>query len=349
VRLLDRIVTCNEPFVVQSNGSGERTRLSGALDVAPAVRACPLRYVLSDDLAVLCTDLAYSKGATVYECLDLVRIPAESVWIEWSDQPWRERLLQYGFSCDDAPQRGGRRGLLLRASRNGLHGTLRAFWTVGEGDRDLLASAMEAHFYLDGQPAPPTATSHGEPRFAPRLYVDDEQAPAAAVLARCFHFEFEPSWERYYQERARSAAEYRSVQLQSAGAVAIAVPVLLAFLLLLNTRDGLPQRASALERLNRARAHSGRQPLLDHVEVRAPLCQPAPPVAHGQPGGDGRRAPRLHHVRGHLMRRANQLIWRSSHVRGSARLGTLRSRTVTWTLDYPRSASAARSSSVRSP
>src|SRR6202040_3554784 len=37
---------------------------------------------------------------------------------------------------------------------------------------------------------------------------------------------------------------------------------------------------------------------------------------------------RLHHVRGHLARRGYKLFWRSPHLRGNARLGVVRSRTV---------------------
>jgi hypothetical protein len=40
-------------------------------------------------------------------------------------------------------------------------------------------------------------------------------------------------------------------------------------------------------------------------------------------------------VRGHLVRRGNQLFWRIPHLRGSARSGIIRARTVTWTFDDP--------------
>ena len=332
MRLLDRIALCNQPYIVASN-TGQLTRLAGAADLHSAVSRCPLRFVMSDELTALCTDLAYSKGTSLYDCLDLIRIPAESLWVEWSDRPWRERLRQFGFASeDDPPQAGGRRGLLLRASKDGLRGTARAVWTVGDGDMDVLASAMEAHFYLDGDSAV-ESTARGESPHPERLYVRDERADPNSSLTQCFHFEFERSWEAYYRDHVRSPAEYRKIQLHSAGAVASAVPVLLAFLLLLNTRDGLPQRAPPLDRLNRARAQTAKRPLLDHIEVRAPLCQAPATAAQPRCPAAGRRAPRLHHVRGHLMRRANQLIWRSPHVRGSARVGAVRSRTVTWTLE----------------
>jgi hypothetical protein len=41
-----------------------------------------------------------------------------------------------------------------------------------------------------------------------------------------------------------------------------------------------------------------------------------------------RRSPRLHHVRGHLVRREDRVFWRTPHLRGSALQGVVRSRTV---------------------
>jgi hypothetical protein len=148
VRLLDRIVQCKQPYIVASERTGEWTCLAGASNLGPAVRDCPLRYVMTDELTLLCTDLAYSKGTSIYDCIDLIRVPAESMWVEWCDLPWRERLRQFGFPCaDPALPPGGRHGLFVTASKDGLRGFLRAAWTVGEGETEVLASAMEAHFY----------------------------------------------------------------------------------------------------------------------------------------------------------------------------------------------------------
>ena len=110
------------------------------------------------------------------------------------------------------------------------------------------------------------------------------------------------------------------------------IPMLLAFLLLLSTRNGLPQRASDGGRLNRARSRTGKAASLEHVVVRAPLL---PEYGEQQqaavPGS--RRSPRLHHVRGQLVRRGSELFWRVPHRRGSVRAGVVQSRTVVWTFE----------------
>jgi hypothetical protein len=118
------------------------------------------------------------------------------------------------------------------------------------------------------------------------------------------------------------------------GTIAIDIPVVLTFLVLLMTRPGIPRRPLMLERLNRARGKAGKRPLLPHVEVFSPLSPDYLPCANAGSGA-GRRAPRLHHVRGHLVRRGSQVSWRVPHLRGSARAGIVRSRTVTWTIDSP--------------
>jgi len=38
-------------------------------------------------------------------------------------------------------------------------------------------------------------------------------------------------------------------------------------------------------------------------------------------------------VRGHLVRRGSQIFWRMPHLRGSVRLGAVRSHTVTWSFE----------------
>jgi len=110
------------------------------------------------------------------------------------------------------------------------------------------------------------------------------------------------------------------------GTMAFDMPMILALFLLFAAKDGLQRQAAELERLNRARRCSGKRALLEHIEVRAPIS------AHYQrPASlavNRRRGPRLHHVRGHIVRRGEKVFWRLPHLRGSARLGVVRSRTV---------------------
>jgi hypothetical protein len=331
MRLIDRVAQARIPLMVQNDSSGARTRLSGVSDCAEDAARSSIRYVLSDELTRVCAALAYSKGARTLSFIDLIHIPAERIWVEWCEAPWRDELTGYGFPlAADRAASGGRRGACISASPDGRHGHLRTFWCTGDSEFDVHASSMQAHFDLNAHDEPRMEECSLESRHAFRV-VDNEVADAA-TLRRCFRFEYERSWAGYY-DRAELSLEARArIARNSLSTIALDIPVLLAFFLMLGSRAGLPQRPSQLERLNRSRSSDGKSPLLDHVEMLAPMF---PEVRSGSDPGSlsARRGPRLHQVRGHLVRRRNQLFWRVPHLRGHARLGRLRSRTVTWTFD----------------
>jgi hypothetical protein len=115
----------------------------------------------------------------------------------------------------------------------------------------------------------------------------------------------------------------------SLAAVAHDVPVLLAFFLLLNAKGATRPVPVLRSILNRKRLARDRAPLLDHIEVHASLPpeSPARNDANADPAA-ARRPPRLHHVRGHLVRREDRVFWRTPHLRGNALQGVVRSRTV---------------------
>ncbi len=209
---------------------------------------------------------------------------------------------------------------------------MRVFWATGDTNLDVLASSMEAYFDFDtpeGEaPAAPDASQ------GPTISVFDHGVGDADILRRCFRFRYERTWAEYYAKAALTPEQRDAVARHALGTIAIEIPVILAFFLLLATRPGLPRRPLMLERLNRARARSGKAPLLAHMEVFAPLLPEYTP-AGGEAAAGPRRPRRLHHVRGHLVRRGSQLFWRVPHLRGSCRAGVVRTRTVTWTMDRP--------------
>lgn len=330
MRLADHIAQSRLPFYVRSPQSDQVVRLNGVADYSDEVLRCPIRYVLSDDLTRLCTALAYSRGARSLACADLLHVPAECMWVEWCEASWREELRRYGFiSVDNSVPVSGRRGALIRASLQGRRGQIKTFWSNG---LNVVASSMEAYFDFDtpdGEtPVPP------DHEATPMITVFDDALRRTDILRRCFGFRFERTWADYYARASLPARHMDAIAHHALGTIAIDIPVLLTFLVLLMTRPGIPRRPLMLERLNRARSKAGKRPLLPHVEVFSPLSPDYLPCSNGVSGA-GRRAPRLHHVRGHLVRRGSQISWRVPHLRGSARAGVVRSRTVTWTIDPP--------------
>jgi hypothetical protein len=332
VNLIDGVAQCHTPFLVRDRTSGKVTALNNTADCAGLIARCPVRYVMTDSLTRLCADLAYSKGAGTIACADLLHVPAEALWVEWCIEPLRRALQQYGFPLLEIGVQGmGRSGAWVRASQDGRRGLVRTFWSAAAGD--VLASSIEGYFDFDtiagAEPEPPD----GQAAFAGRVY--DSERPKEDILGRCFRFRYERTWSEYYGSAGLSSDVRHALWRHAVGTIAMDIPLLLTFFLLLVTRSGLPRRTQSLEHLNQRRRSAGKAPLLDHIEVSAPLL----PEYRDQPRAEPqtvRRGPRLHHVRGHLVRRGRQIFWRAPHLRGSVRAGAVAARTVTWTFERPR-------------
>ena len=327
VNLIDSVTQHQTPFVVRDNTSGRVTALNNTADCAGSVARCPLRYVLSDDLTRLCADLAYSKGAGTVACADLLHVPAQALWMEWCNAPWTNALQQYGFPLiPAAPQWVGRRGAWVRATPDGRRGLVRTFWRAEAAD--VLASSVEAYFDFDTVTGEEPEPLDGERGLARRVI--DSERREDDILGRCFRFRYEQSWSEYYGSAGLARQQSFALWRHAVGTIAMDIPMLLAFLLLLATRSGLPQRVQTLEQLNRRRLRGGKAPLLEHIAVTAPLLPEYRDYQHSEPFAS-RKSPRLHHVRGHLVRRGSLIFWRVPHLRGSARAGAVGTRTVTWT------------------
>jgi hypothetical protein len=186
---------------------------------------------------------------------------------------------------------------------------------------------METHLDLDrGWPA----SSLQVPVFAGGLIgINASDEPGVADLFECLRFRFDDGWSAYYRHHPLNAEQRHDVMCASLAAVARDMPMILAFSLLLGARSALATHPVERSRLNRHRSAQDKPPLLDHVEVTCPLIDQAPTYSDTKPLGEIRRAPRLHHVRGHLVRRGYRVFWRTAHVRGRSSFGRVRSRTVT--------------------
>ena len=162
-----------------------------------------------------------------------------------------------------------------------------------------------------------------------------------ASLLDHVRFRFDDAWAAYYRAAATDPEARSHVIRTTLAAVARDVPLLLAFFLLLSAKDATRCIAVSRAAINRKRRALGRMALLDHIEVRASLDAVREPESRAAEI-DGRQSPRLHHVRGHLVRRDNHVFWRTPHLRGSALRGMVRSRTVCLSFARPHEARARR-------
>lgn len=325
MRLLDRIVQARAPLLI-ARGT-EILRLPGPSDYAAAVLDCPLRLVLTDPLTRVCTSLAYAEGDRLGAGLDLIHIPARTLWVEWLDAP-RLETVAAALGLGLAAGRGGaaamRAGIYVSTDGSGRRGCARTFWGPAEEDGDVCLAPLVTEFDLDAEDVPVGNVAEVYAGGAASLAIDD---PAISSLLRCLRFRFDDAWAAYYRQECTSAALRKSVLGNSLAAVGTDLPVLFALCLLLSSRTQLPQRRADFARLNRRRARAGRPALLEHVELAVPVMSAYSSSAG--PHADPRRTPRLHHVRGHLVRRGSQVFWRVPHLRGRASFGHLRSRSLT--------------------
>src|ERR1700730_5849695 len=90
MRLLDLISQGRSARVHADDGY----ELPGVDRFGEVIRHCPLRYVLSDELVRCATQLAYAEGDRLSGCLDLIHVPAQELWVEWSERPRLQALQE---------------------------------------------------------------------------------------------------------------------------------------------------------------------------------------------------------------------------------------------------------------
>jgi hypothetical protein len=320
MRLLDLIAQSSPSL----SGVPPTRPLPGPHHFAQAVHACPLRLVLADDLTRCSTALAYAEGDRLSGCLDLVRVPSERLWVEWSESPRLDALSDILETQIKPPVTGGRAGVLINSDASGRAGTIRSFWST-PNDRAYCAKLIaefDLNFPIRGWNNSIAEVFNGE-----STAVYESQGSAFDALLTHIRFRFDPAWVDHYRSANLSNDQQSAVLCTALGYTAFIIPMLFALFLLLAAKGGAQQRVVNLDRLNRIRRHAGKTELLEHVEAFTSLqAQHEGDRTHTD--ANTRIGRRLHHVRGHLARRGYNVFWRSPHLRGNPRLGVVRSRTV---------------------
>jgi len=249
------------------------------------------------------------------------------MWIEWNDEAHKRVIHETRAVAEfDAAATGRKVGVLLRASANGLTAVGRTFW-ADQASNECAAvtlSPLETHIDLRGEFA--NAADTHDVLAGGFLEATHGGNSATASLLDHVKFRFDESWASYYRDAAGDADFKRRLITDSINSIGWDAPFIIAFLLLLSAKDATRSLTVSRAAINRKRLAHGRKPLLDHVEVNASLDAVATPERPNDLGG--RLSPRLHHVRGHLVRREHRVFWRVPHLRGSAARGAVRSRTV---------------------
>ena len=320
MRLLDLVAQSTAAAPALPDGWG----FPGAHHFADAVRTCPLRLVLADDLTQYTTQLAYAEGERLSGCLDLIHVPSQQLWLEWLEAT-RESTLRAIPAYASTPCSSVRRtGVLIATDPAGRAGTMRTFWSTQ--NEQVYSAALLTDFDLDRVIRPALDIGAVFSGAACGVVMPVEAVVDELLSHVCFRLD--PAWANYYRAAGLTESQQSQVLSKVLGTVAFDMPMILALFLLFAAKGGLQRRAADLERLNHARCRSGKRALLEHIEVRAPIAASHPCSGSLAANGNRRRGPRLHHVRGHIVRRGDKVFWRLPHLRGSVRLGVVRSRTV---------------------
>lgn len=322
MRLLDKVAQSAGPAIIQTVRDGHTWRLPGADTLADGLQQCPLRYVLHDEVTATCAQLAFATDTVLNSSIGLLRVPAPRLWLEFVAAAGSNDFVD--SNCVDrktnvCPRQ--RVGLLVTCDERGRKGTIDTCWESDDGlQPDLAPFSVEFDFDDElfsrrGHPMP-DGISLGM-TIGNRRDLDG--------LFNCVRFTLRPEWHRYYKSRSVSEIAFRQSLQDAVNPLLGDIPFLATFCLLLISKGALQAQPCDRSSINGARTRRGRPLLLDHVELTMNL---------GEAGHTGRQidadrsAPRLHFVRGHLVRREDTIFWRTSHMRGKPEIGSIKTRTV---------------------
>jgi hypothetical protein len=323
MRLLDQVSQGVDPLIV-ALPDGALVELPSPMQLGPMLRATQVRYVLDGSVTEFAASFAFRETDRLLACMDLVRLPAQRLWVEWEDSERALVLRQAGFTR--ASMEARRVGVLIEGEPGGRRGAMQIVWSTAEGGPEL--SPIVLDFDLDDptlwrQPAAGGARAYGAAfEHGGELF----GRGGLETLFRHMRFRMRPGWSEYYHRQRLTTTKESACVQANCECVAAEFPFVMGFLLALGARNAVELSTTELDRLNRARARRGKPELLDYTEVSAQLGGNR--HAAGGAGRFARAEVRQHFVAGHLVRRADHIFWRRSHLRGNPARGSILGRNI---------------------
>lgn len=316
MRLQDMLISAPD-FRVETT-DGLIHELLGPQDLNSSLQSAPLRYLLDDTASEMVANTAYNPSSVVASSLDMLRLPATSMWLEWSEVGINAAINALSLSGRGKTKGCKRIGALISADETGRRGCMQIAWSDDENLCDV--SPVITEFDLDD----PNFCDRRVPGVvAHKLSINGLEA--LDDLYRHMRCRFDTTWQNYLQTYAQSEEVLDQHRVHHIRAVAGDFPLVAAFLLMLRARGALQQAPVTFDKLNKKRARTGKTPLLNHITVSLALEPGAGRIGGGGADSSG---PRLHHVCGHLVRRGKSLFWRRAHLRGNPQKGVIMMRTV---------------------
>jgi hypothetical protein len=322
MRLIDVVVN-QQDFHIEHEALDKSFLVQTAANFKSKIKQTAHRFVLDAQATALCTDFSVVEARALAGSTDLLRLPADLFWIEWMDRARVESLSSHGpsFQGVDALATDARSGALVELIPGERRGIAWLFTGYGT-DANLCPLYVE--FDLDE----PRATPEREP-YLKRLTVSCMEIPDLDLINRHCVLTVEPSWFDYCKAATADADRFNQAISRLASQMMFDWPLIAAFTLLYQSPNVLDRKASNFAKLNVARTKRGKPQLLEHVEISTSLRNARrASSSEGRLGAATAAGKRLHHVRGHLVRRGDSIFWRSPHLRGNASLGIIKTRTV---------------------
>jgi hypothetical protein len=321
MRLLDRVAQTRFASTLPTK-AGELP-LSAPDELRRKLIDAPLRYVLADDVAAFCLRVMAEEPDFLLATRDLVRAPAPLLWVEWNDTICRRLLSELGLIAGIDPQNAHTRaGILVESAEGGRQGRIRSIWSRVDEDGACEVSPFAIEFDFD---APQNRLQARAANDEIGVFLHDAEALDGLLGCTRFHL-LAPwgEWARITYPGAELADLFKPIFAE----LSSDFPFFWAFLIALGAQNAVEKRDIEYGQLNRTRLKRGKPALLAHVEVNARFGKNKTEGDDAALGETSRDSPRLHFVRGHLVRRADVVFWRSPHMRGSAQRGEVQSRTV---------------------
>lgn len=284
--LADKLALSPEGVVVER--ADRDWILPGSSTFAAQVRETDARYVLLNDVTAACRSVSAEWADLLAPSNPRLRAPLPHLWVEWTDADSRQEV-----------------GVLVQAADDGRSGSLRAFWN-GEDGTDVAQG--EVLFDLDN---PISRKQRVDGR---RLFPVGELPTRLEALEPHLALAFDASWEEYFRTSSMGSAALPFAARSCGEKLLPDLLGALSFFALLGVQVPFRERAIDRGRLNNARSKAGKVALLDHVELA--IGQPCTAAGDQGPGTGNRKNPRMHIVRGHLVRRRENVFWRGAHLRG---------------------------------
>lgn len=242
------------------------------------------RFVLDDHVGSVTKALLFEQAELLADTLAHVRLPTETFWLEWRDYD-----LEGGKAFPDP-----RVGMLVEAAEGARSGEFTLVWER----RHAAPEVTPTRFFFDLDM--PMSPARG-------WFMAKHENEALDRVCQHIRIECTGSTGR----KNGNAWTDQTV----AQAAWMAGPFMFAFSMLLLRSGEVTEHDCSRERLNAARAARGAPALLDHTELR--LTKPQVAGTRGSSSFNSAGV-RLHHVRGHLVRRGAAVFWRRAHLRGDA-------------------------------